>query len=187
MKEEVLAWLSSKGMGVLRNALVSKGQAWVEDKIGMKIPTDVTNVTLEVTTQLKQAEMEFEEDLLQVSINDKQNALDNRKLDIEEEKVEVDNTKSARDMNARIQESKYAEHIAKVAPYYLDFLVVGFTLVCAVFLFFIGVPAVNEKLAYAVLGSLVTLTGTIINFHRGSSASSKSKDDVISAMQGAQK
>ena len=166
----LLSTLASNGLGVLAGAITAKGKEFVEDKIGMKIPD---NPTSEQMVELKKAEMLHEEVLLELAIKKSQ-------INLEEKKIDVDNTKDARLMNAKIQESEHASYISKVAPYWLDFLIVGSTLAMSAFLFFIGVPETNEKLMYMVLGSLVTMCGTILNFHRGTSASSKDKDNTIS-------
>jgi hypothetical protein len=49
--------------------------------------------------------------------------------------------------------------------------------------FIIGVPEQNKSMAFTALGSLWTLTGTVVNFHRGSSAGSKAKTEEL--MKGA--
>ena len=171
----VLTELASNGLGVLVGAIKAKGKEFVEDKIGMKIPDDATKLTPELLVELKKAEMAHEDVLIQATIKEKE-------IELESKKSDIDNTKSARDMNKYIQESQYASYISKVAPYYLDFLIVGSTMLMAALLFFVGVPAANEKLAYMVLGSLITLCGTVINFHRGTSASSKDKDGTIQSL-----
>jgi hypothetical protein len=43
------------------------------------------------------------------------------------------------------------------------------------FAFIKGVPEANKELVYMALGSLITMSGTILNFHRGSSQGSKDK------------
>lgn len=164
-----LEMLAAKGLSLLRDAIVAKGKEFIEDKIGMKIPDNPTEKEL---ITLKEKEMEHEEELIRL-------AIEKQKVDIEELKVENLNTSDARKMNSDIQKSEHSSKLAKEAPYYLDFLIVGSTLLMAGLLFFVGVPVENEKLAYMALGSLITMCGTILNFHRGSSASSKTKDDTI--------
>lgn len=169
----LLSTLASNGLNTLVSAITTKGKEFVEEKIGIKIPDDPTKLTPELVVELKKAEMQHEEFLISATIQTKQ-------LSLDEKIADIDNTKDARQMNARIQESSNASYISKVAPYYLDFLIVGATLTIATFLFFVGVPAQNEKLMYMALGSLITMCGTILNFHRGTSASSQKKDDTIS-------
>lgn len=168
----VLSTLASKGLNVLVGAITAKGKEFVEDKIGMKIPDDASKLTPELMVELKKAEMQHEEALINATIKEKE-------ISLAEKTLEIENTTNARDMNSSIQESEHASHISKVAPYYLDFLIVGATLLMAGLLFFVGVPVANEKLAYMALGSLITMCGTILNFHRGTSSSSAKKDDTI--------
>ena len=85
------------------------------------------------------------------------------------------NTDSARDMNAKIQESSAASWLAKNTAYALDIGIVSATIFLAWFAFIKGVPEANKELVYMALGSLITMCGTVLNFHRGSSQGSKDK------------
>ena len=85
------------------------------------------------------------------------------------------NTDSARDMNAKIQESAAASWLAKNTAYALDIGIVTATIFLAWFAFMKGVPDANKELVYMALGSLITMCGTVLNFHRGSSQGSKDK------------
>jgi hypothetical protein len=85
------------------------------------------------------------------------------------------NTDSARDMNAKVQESTNASWLAKNTAYALDIGIVTATIFLAWFAFIKGVPEANKELVYMALGSLITMSGTVLNFHRGSSQGSKDK------------
>lgn len=85
------------------------------------------------------------------------------------------NTDSARDMNAKVQESTNASWLAKNTAYALDIGIVSATIFLAWFAFIKGVPEANKELVYMALGSLITMCGTVVNFHRGSSQGSKDK------------
>ena len=102
-------------------------------------------------------------------------ALELIKLDSEDEKIRLENTKSARESNVKIQESENSTTLAKNAAYILDFIVVGFTVLVALMLFVFKIPIENKEMAYMLFGSLVTLSANIVNFHRGSSQGSKDK------------
>jgi hypothetical protein len=95
--------------------------------------------------------------------------------------VELDNanTDSARDMNAKVQESTNASWLAKNTAYALDLGIVTATIFLAWFAFMKGVPEANKELVYMALGSLITMCGTVLNFHRGSSQGSKDKASEI--------
>lgn len=85
------------------------------------------------------------------------------------------NTDSAREMNAKVQESTNASWLAKNTAYALDLGIVSATIFLAWFAFIKGVPEANKELVYMALGSLITMCGTVLNFHRGSSQGSKDK------------
>jgi len=107
-----------------------------------------------------------------------------QELEIEYAKLDAANTANARDMNSKIQESTNAAWIAKNAAYLLDFAIVGATIFMTWIVFFKGVPTENKEIAYMAIGSLITMCGTVLNFHRGSSAGSKSKtEEMIKAIK----
>lgn len=93
------------------------------------------------------------------------------------------NTDSARDMNAKVQESTNASWLAKNTAYALDIGIVAATIFLAWFAFMKGVPDANKELVYMALGSLITMSGTVLNFHRGSSQGSKDKASEIQAFK----
>jgi hypothetical protein len=93
------------------------------------------------------------------------------------------NTDSARDMNAKIQESESASWLAKNTAYALDIGIVTATIFLAWFAFMKGVPEANKELVYMALGSLITMCGTVLNFHRGSSQGSKDKNGEIQKLK----
>jgi hypothetical protein len=93
------------------------------------------------------------------------------------------NTDSARDMNAKVQESASASWLAKNTAYALDIGIVTATIFLAWFAFMKGVPEANKELVYMALGSLITMSGTVLNFHRGSSQGSKDKTSEIQLLK----
>jgi hypothetical protein len=174
----VLAKLAESGLNILAGAITAKGKEVVEQTLGIDIDKAVQSE--EGLLKLKQLEFEHEEFL--VTAAQKQS-----EINLREKELEIKNTSNAQEMNSSIQESVNASKIAKEAPYYLDFLVVGSTLFLAAILLFNGVPPVNKELVYMAFGSLVTMCGTILNFHRGSSSGSKASADTIRNMLGEKK
>lgn len=69
--------LMSKGLTALAGAVANKGKEFVEDKLGVKLEEQITP---ERALELKQIELDNEDKL-------RAWALENRKLDIEEEKI----------------------------------------------------------------------------------------------------
>lgn len=64
----ILSALAANGLGLLSSAIQAKGKDFIEEKLGVKIPTDPSKLTPELLSQLKIAEMENEEELLRLSI-----------------------------------------------------------------------------------------------------------------------
>lgn len=108
-------------------------------------------------------------------------------IKLEELKAHNENTDSARKMNAEIQNSATSSFLAKNTAYIIDFIIVGATIVMTWLIFFKGVPEANKELAYMAFGSLLTLCGTVVNFHRGSSQGSKDKGDEVKNLKGVTK
>ena len=98
-------------------------------------------------------------------------------IDIKEFELHNANTASARDMNVKVQESANASWLAKNTAYALDIGIVSSTIFLAWFAFIKGVPEQNKELVYMALGSLITMCGTVVNFHRGRSQGSKDKGE----------
>jgi len=99
-------------------------------------------------------------------------------IDLETLKVNQANTADARAMNVKVQESTNASWLAKNTAYTLDLGIVTATIFLAWFAFMKGVPEANKELVYMALGSLITMCGTVLNFHRGSSQGSKDKAEA---------
>ena len=151
----IVSSLISANLPRMAQAVVDKGISYVEEKTGVKLEPDMS---AEKIAELKLAAMKHEEFV---------------------EEQHNKNTADARSMNARIQESAVGSTLAKNAAYILDFIIVSAAVIVSWLAFFKGVPAENKEIVYMALGSLWTLTGTIINFHRGSSRNSQLKDATI--------
>ena len=104
-------------------------------------------------------------------------------LELEMAKIDAANTADARKMNSEIQNSATASWLAKNIAYVIDVAIIAGALTMTFVVFIIGVPEQNKSMAFTALGSLWTLTGTVVNFHRGSSAGSKAKTEEM--MKGA--
>ena len=111
-------------------------------------------------------------------------ALKLREIDLREFELHNANTDSARRMNSAVQESANASSMAKNAAYVIDFLIVGAAMFLSWFAFIKGVPSENKELVYMALGSLLTMCGTVVNFHRGSSQGSKDRAAELDRIKG---
>lgn len=104
-------------------------------------------------------------------------------INLKEFELHNANTDSARKMNAEIQNSATASWLAKNIAYLIDCVIVVATLLLSWFAFIKGVPPENKELVYMALGSLLTMCGTVLNFHRGSSQGSKDKNDAMKGLK----
>lgn len=107
-----------------------------------------------------------------------------REIDLKEFELHNANTDSARKMNAEIQNSANASWLSKNIAYVIDCVIVCATLFLSWFAFVKGVPPENKELVYMALGSLLTMCGTVLNFHRGSSQGSKDKNSELEKLKG---
>lgn len=154
----IISSLISSNLPKVAQAVVDKGLDAVEDKLGIKLEPDMS---AEKIAEVQAAAQKHEE------------------FSIEQDNK---NTDSARVMNTSIQVSENASFLAKNAAYFIDIAVVTAAVIISWLAFFKGVPPENKELVYMALGSLWTLVGTIVNFFRGSSQSSKDKTEAISAL-----
>lgn len=111
-------------------------------------------------------------------------ALRLKEIDLKELELHNANTDSARKMNSEIQNSSSASWLAKNTAYVLDLGIVSATVFLAWFAFMKGVPESNKELVYMALGSLITMSGSVLNFHRGSSQGSKDKTAELDKLKG---
>lgn len=164
----LLTPLLQNGLNLLGNAVLAKGQDWVENKIGVKL---APNLTPEQIVQLKQAEMLHEAELLRIAQED-------RKLDLAEIDALLRDTQSARSMQtaALNQEDVFAKRFI----YYFSIFWGLFAALYVAAITFGNVPEQNVRFADTVLGFLLgTLISQIVAFFYGSSRSSQVKDKLI--------
>ena len=169
----IVSMLADKGLDLISSAIdggANKAKEYIEDKTGIKLDKNLTD---EQVAELKKFEMTNKIELEKLSLENKKE--DNRASETVVAEVNK-NTADARAMNVSIQTNVEATNLAKNVAYYLA------TVVLAFMLFALELPIANKELAYMMFGSLVTLTGTIINFHRGSSQSSADKQVVMGKM-----
>lgn len=74
--------------------------------------------------------------------------------------------------------------LAKVAPYVLDVIVIAGTFGFGYLLFYVGIPSDNKDIMNMMFGTLIGLSVTIVNYHRGSSEGSTSKQNLLDKMVG---
>lgn len=108
--------------------------------------------------------------------------LEQKKLGFDIEKAYLADIDSARKHDSSVQESEHASFLAKNVAYWIDIFIVVMTFGMAYMILFKEIPVANKEIFYTAFGSLITLCMTVVNFHRGSSMRSQSKDATIAAM-----
>ena len=155
----VVAGLLAQGLNLVGNAVLVKGKEWVEEKTRGKL---APNMPPKELAKLRQFELEHEEEL--------------QRLQLEENRLTYEDTKSARDMNTRINESANATWLSKNIPAILALVVVvggGITLT----------TTSQADVRTAVVG-LMTL---VLGFYFGNSSYSRNKDATIERLAGGAK
>lgn len=169
----IIAALAKAGLPLLVQAVLSKGQEVVEEKLGVDLGSLVESEAGRI--KLKELELSHEQFLSEQVIK-------HIEKDLERQALEDKDRADARDMNSRIQESVNASWLAKNAAYCLDFAIIGGVIILAIILFVAAIPDANRELAYTFFGSVLTLAITVVNFHRGSSRGSADKQQTLDAM-----
>ena len=152
----IVAGLLAQGLNLVGNAVLAKGKEWVEEKTGVKLVPDMPPEEL---AKLRQYELEHEEEL--------------QRLQLEENRLTYEDTKSARDMNTRINESSNATWLSKNIPAILALVVVvggGIMLITT-----------NQADVRTAVVGLMTL---VLGFYFGTSSSSRNKDATIERLAG---
>lgn len=151
--------------GLLKNVAPGLATAVMGPMGGMAVKAIASKLGVEDTVEAVAAHLQANPDA----------ALKLRELDLKELELNNANTDSARKMNAEVQNSANASWLAKNIAYCIDVVIVTSTIGLTYMLMSQQVPADNKELALMAFGSLVTLCGTVVNFHRGSSQGSKDK------------
>lgn len=155
----IVSQLAGAGLQTVADAVQQKGKEYVEEKLGIELKP---NMSTDDLAKVKERAMQHQEFMAELDFK---------------------NTDSARQMNTRIQESVNASKLSKNIAYYLDIGIVSGTFILAWLAFVKQVPTENKELVYMALGSLLTMTGQVINFHRGSSQGSKDKNEIMKGLK----
>lgn len=160
----IVAALLKVGLPILGNAVLNKGQEAIEEKLGVKLP-EVSEILGNPDTvfKLRELELTHEESLLT-------NALENRKIDLEEYKTEIADRDSARKKEVAIAQTSGRPWWV---PSFLDIL----TLVVVVGGAWILLQdmGLGSELRYAVVGQIAS----VLAYHFGTTRRSGVKDVTI--------
>jgi len=166
----VVAALVNAGLGILGSAVATKGKEFIQDKLNV----DITKMlgSEEGKIQLAQLEMQHEEALQKF-------AIDKKNQELEEVRIEQENTIDARDMQkVALNQS---DLFSKRFLYYFSWFWSASCLLYIFLITFITIPHANIRFADTILGFLLgTIIAQVFNFFYGSSKSSKDKDLALS-------
>ena len=163
--------LLANGLGLVANAVMAKGQAWVEGKTGVKLQP---NMPPEEVARLQMAQMEHEEELMRLK-------LEENKLDIEELTLRLKDTDSARDREIQIATSDKAPLLNKVITpiLALALLLITFALFAVVMFDHSPVDSTRKDILIYILGVLSAISTQIVSYYFGSSQGSKDKSEAL--------
>ena len=163
--------LLANGLGLVANAVMAKGQAWVEGKTGVKLQP---NMPPEEVAKLQMAQMEHEEELMRLK-------LEENKLDIEELTLRLKDTDSARSREIQIATSDKAPLLNKlITPILaLALLLITFALFAVVMFDHSPVDSTRKDILIYILGVLSAISTQIVSYYFGSSQGSKDKSEAL--------
>ena len=167
----IIQSLLSNGLGLVANAVMAKGQQFVEEKLGVKLAPDMSP---EQVAQLKIAEMEHEEELMRLR-------LEENKLDLEELGMRLKDTDSARSRETAIATSKDAPLLNKIVTPLLaiGLLFITFALFGVVMFQDAPVDSSRKDILIYILGVLSAISTQIVSYYFGSSQGSKDKAEAL--------
>lgn len=155
----LLATLAQNGLGMLAGAIQAKGKSVIEDKLGVKIPDDASQLTPELLQELKIKEMEHEEFLVEAQIRQAQ-------IELEEDKAYLADTSNAR--NLGIELSKSAGWLNQnIMPILALVTILG------------GAIMLNTSTENDVRMAAVSMMTMVLGYFFGSSKGSKDKQAAI--------
>lgn len=167
------------GIGFVDDLISEIGMPLV--KKGIKAVTGIDLESKELTAEDKQKIMDSQIEIMKIDFEKLKE--DNRAKEF----VTISNnqnTANARDNNSKIQESANASNLAKNTPYILDFFIIIATFSLGLLLFLTPIPEQNKDILNILFGTLLGLSVTVVNYHRGSSNGSAAKSDIINKIQG---
>jgi hypothetical protein len=173
----IIAELVSAGLGLIGNAVATKGKELVEDKLGVNL--DKMMGTEEGRIKLAQLQSDHEEFLINADISKKNQEL-------EAVKIEQANTSDARDMQK--EALKQSDVFSKRYIYYFSTVWSVISMIYIFLITFQTIPTANIRFADTILGFLLgTVIATMFNFFLGSSKSSHDKNITIENLKDAAK
>lgn len=168
----IVTALLQGGFSLLGNAILSKGKDVIEEKLGVNV--DSLLGSEEGRQKLKTLEYENEEMLRQF-------VLAQREQELREDKMYLDDTKDARNM--QVEALRQGDVFSKRFLYYFSMAWSLATAIYIGFITFATIPPANVRFADTILGFLLgSVLGVIFQFFYGSSKNNQNKDETIQTM-----
>ena len=164
--------LAQRGLNLIAGAVVAKGKAVVEEKLGVKI--DDLLATPEGTEKLKALEVEHQKLLNELAIAQ-------MGVQVDLEKARLLDLASARAMQiaALSQDDKFSKRFV----YWLAICWSVFAMSFMIALTFVELPHGNEQYAHTILGFMLgTVVASIFSYFFGTNRTSAIKDTTISTL-----
>jgi VIT1/CCC1 family predicted Fe2+/Mn2+ transporter len=140
-----------------------------------------------ILTKEEKAELEAKSDEREFRARELDNDQLNKELafHIEATKLDLDNTKSARETEVAVLNSTKANWInVNIRP------LLGITVLVVSFIFFFllvfrksSLTGIGENILFTILGAVIGNLNTILNYYFGSSSSSSEKNDIIKTLK----
>ena len=162
----LIAALLKNGLGLVANAVMAKGQDWVEEKTGVKL---AENMSSEDMKALRIKQMEHEEELLKLQQED-------NRLDLQAFQAEVQDKDSARQRDASFR----AAGIYNFRADAMFLLAVGIIIWLVYQVWHaMGVDEFTKAIVTLILGRFLGYLDNMYNFEFGTTRSNKAKDSTI--------
>lgn len=164
----VLTELAKNGLGMLAGAIEAKGKQAIEDKLGVKIPDKVVQLTPELLQQLQIKQMEHEEFLTNAQL--------------EETKLHLQDLASARQRDAAIVAA--TGHRNKRADAMIAGAATCLIILLVVIVWVSDLDDFQKSALSLILGRALGYVDQAFNFEFGTTRNSRQKDDTIERLTG---
>lgn len=184
--QPIVETLLSNGLSLLANAVLSKGEEYIKEKTGIDV--NKASLSQEELIALKKYEVENEEELLKFR-------LEENKLDMEEIKAYLADTKGARKREMEITVSEKAPLISKIAAPVIAIATILLTFILFYWVIFVGwdgdpttpVNQARKEIILYILGVLSAISVQIYGYYFGSSQGSTEKSKILEKYMGGER
>ena len=149
--------------------IFSSGASGLVDSVGKVVDNIITTKEekMQLQNEAARAEREYQ--------------LENKRLDIQEKTLGVEDTKSAREMASTVQTSANATKLSKNVASYLALGTVFLTFALFFIWAFVETTQSQKEIVLYILGVLSAIDTQIFSFYFGSSQGSHNKQDVLNS------